>query len=715
MELNFNNTSVATARYAFSTSDQVIIEGTPWRPHSFNELGWVMELSDGSGLCREFSHEQLRRLGSNGRIRHERGFYNPAKAGRRLASTTNLVSSLSKKRRAKHSKRSAWVAAANELRQEGKMKMTDAAIAANEAELLRRATKYAQNLNPMGYDDPGLSWDFAAAPSSRTLRRWMREEALLGEAGLIDNMCMRGNRNRRMAPEAIGLMMGEVRKYQGPDRPTKRVVFDNVEIAFGKANDDRVEHGLPPLDMPSRETVRRAINELDPFTVMVAREGLEVARKKFMPVGMGLQLTRLGQRVEINEHTIDLMSLMHSSALWDLMTEEERLAVGLDKTKARWVLTVAICATSRCILGMVISRGAKATAAVQCLQMIISDKGQWSDAVRARGPWDMHLTPELIVTDNGTAFKSEAFRMACADLRISVESTVAGMPEQRGRNERLFGTLTNAVPSISPGRTFSDIITKGDADPRNRAVLTFDDLAFALVRWIVDGYHNTPHRGLDGETPAQCWRRLSAQYGVTPPPELRRWRLVFGESLTRKVTKEGLTVLDVRYHSERLALWMNRSGEAHVDVRWHPRDIGAVMVRLGQEWFEVPALDPMMDGKPAKVWMVATRNLRAAHPKRKSFDRNTVLAAMDAIQARNADAMASAGLLVDQWGDKRIENIERTMFQGAFCKAPKKPAPADGGFGQSIPTPEETAGSLPSPASSQTPTSKRPSGVSFEE
>ncbi|QCO54443.1 DDE-type integrase/transposase/recombinase [Pseudorhodobacter turbinis] len=715
MELNFNNISVATARYAFSTSDQVVIEGTAWRPHSFNELGWVMELSDGSGMCREFSHEQLRRLGSMGRVRHDRGFYNPAQAGRRLTTTSTLVSSLSKKRRAQHSKRSAWVAAANEMRREGKLNATDDALKANEAELLQRATKFAQNLNPMGYDNPGLSWDFAAAPSPRTLRRWMREAALLGEAGLIDNMCMRGNRNRRMAPEATGIMMQEVLKYQAQERPTKRVIFDNVEIAFGKANQERAEAGLPPLDTPSRETVRRAINALDPFTVMVAREGLEAARKKFMPAGMGLNLTRLGQRIEIDEHTIDLLSLMHSSALWNLMTEEERLAVGLDNTKARWVLTVAICTTSRCILGMVISRGAKATAAVQCLQMIISDKGQWSDGVRARGPWDMHLTPELIVTDNGTAFKSEAFRMACADLGISVESTVAGMPQQRGRNERFFATLTNAVPPVSPGRTFSDILTKGDADPRARAVLTFDDLAFALVRWIVDGYHNTPHRGLDGETPAQCWRRLSAQYGVTPPPDLRRWRLVFGEPLVRKVTKEGLTVLGVRYHSERLALWMNRNGEAHIDVRWHPRDIGAVEVRLGTEWFEIPALDPMMEGKAAKTWMTATNNLRAAHPKRKSFDREVVLAAMEAIQDRNATAMAAAGLLVDEWSETRIKKIETTMFQGSFCNAPAQPAPVDGGFGQSIPGPEDTANPLSTSTAKQVQIQKRQSGVSFEE
>lgn len=712
MELNFNTTGVAMARYAFSTSDQVIVEGVAWRPHSFNELGWLMELSDGSGMCREFSHDQLRRLGSKGRLRHQPKFHDPVEANRRLRSTTPLVSSLGKKRRAQHSKRSAYVAAFHELRREGKMKATDESISANRAELLFRGTKFVQNLNPMGFDVPGKSWDFSDIPSPRTLRRWVREAVQFGEAGLIDKMHLRGNQNRLMEPEAVGIMMREVQKYLNKDRPSQRIIFDRIIIAFVKSNEVRAEHGLAPLNAPSRETVRRAIKALDPFTVMLAREGLEAARKKYMPVGLGLQLTRPGQRVEFDEHTLDLITLMHSSDLWDLMTEEERHGVGLDNAKGRWVLTVAICATTRCILGMVISRGAKATAAVQCLQMVVSDKGQWSDGVRARGPWDMHLTPELIVTDNGTAFKSEAFRTACADLGISVESTIAGMPQQRGRGERWFGTLTNAIPPLSPGRTFSDIITKGDADPRERAALSFDDLAFALVRWIVDCYHNMPHRGLDGETPAQCWRRLSAQYGVTPPPDMRRYRLVFGQNLDRKLTKEGVTVLGVRYHSERLALWMDRNGEGEIDVRWHPKDLGAVEARLGNEWFEIPAVDHMMEGKAAKTWMVATRNLRAAHPKRKTFDLETVHAAMQAIEERNAVAMAAAGLLVDEWTDKRIADIESTMFQGAFAKPAQPPAPVADGFGRSIPTPDVAT----TPAKAKTNHNpKRPSGVTFEE
>jgi hypothetical protein len=88
MELNFNNTDVAKARFAFSTSDLVTVEGTAWRPYSFNEMGWLMELADGSRLSREFTHDHLRRLAAMGRLRHDPNFYDPVQAARRLKSTT---------------------------------------------------------------------------------------------------------------------------------------------------------------------------------------------------------------------------------------------------------------------------------------------------------------------------------------------------------------------------------------------------------------------------------------------------------------------------------------------------------------------------------------------------------------------------------------------------------------------------------------------------
>lgn len=96
-----------------------------------------------------------------------------------------------------------------------------------------------------------------------------------------------------------------------------------------------------------------------------------------------------------------------------------------------------------------------------------------------------------------------------------------------------------------------------------------------------------------------------------------------------KFIENSTTALGVRYHSERLALWMNRKGENYLDVRRHPRDIGAVEVRLGGDWFEVPASDPMLAGVAAQTWLTAWRSIRAAHMSARNSINLAALSASD--------------------------------------------------------------------------------------
>lgn len=95
---------------------------------------------------------------------------------------------------------------------------------------------------------------------------------------------------------------------------------------------------------------------------------------------------------------------------------------------------------------------------------------------------------------------------------------------------------------------------------------------FALIRWATDIYHNTPHRGLDGETPVKAWRRLTQEYGVSPSPDMNMMRLCFGQERKYQLDKTGITILGVRYQAEHLQAHMRRKDPHMVDVRWHPKD-----------------------------------------------------------------------------------------------------------------------------------------------
>lgn len=258
----------------------------------------------------------------------------------------------------------------------------------------------------------------------------------------------------------------------------------------------------------------------------------------------------------------------------------------------------------------------------------------------------------------------------------------------RGTIERFFCNPQTGLLRRMPGQTFGSIREKGDADPGARAALTFDDLAFCLVRWIVDVYHITPHDGLGGETPLHCWRRLTAEWGVQPPPDRDTHRAVFGERLARKLSREGVSVLGMRYHSEQLAQWMLHKEGRDVEVRWDPENIGSVTVYAGNQKFDVGAVLPGFDGVSARKWIAAIREVRASNQRRQSCERRVILAAIDAIEARSTEATQLAGLLVDEWSPERIRQQEDRLFIGFGVVEDRPVQPVAGDrIGRSIATP----------------------------
>lgn len=416
-------------------------------------------------------------------------------------------------------------------------------------------------------------------PDPSTLRRWLARFERGGMAALAGRWSKSGNRTGHFTDEERAILMREARGYASPNRPTKTTITENVRKAILEENRRRAARGLSPLRTPSREAVRTAIGQLDPFEVSIARNGLDATRRKMTPVGTGLEVTRPLERVEIDEWEIDLITLMSSIGLMDLLNEDDRARLGLDGSKQRWWLSVAMCAATRCILAMRPSPVAGRTAsAVETVHMVLRDKGAWADAVGAASPWSMAGLPETVVTDSGPGYKAFAFREALADLGIAYEATIAGVPKLRGRVERMFQTMAiKLLPRLS-GRTFSNVVARGDHDSEGQAALTLDDLTEAIVRWTVDNYHNSPHRGLGGQTPIAGWQELAATWGVQPSPDKRTRRIVFGSKLQRVAGPAGLRVLCVWYQSEALQRWLIHTPDTErtVELRWYPDDIGTI-------------------------------------------------------------------------------------------------------------------------------------------
>ena len=269
---------------------------------------------------------------------------------------------------------------------------------------------------------------------------------------------------------------------------------------------------------------------------------------------------------------------------------------------------------------------------------------------------------------------------------------IAGMAGMRGTVERWFGTCTTGLLPRLSGRTFGSVIEKADDKPADHSCLTVDDLAFALVRWVVDIYHNRPHEGLGGRTPLEQWEAdfADGNYPLRAAPDTRVKRRAFGLSLSRKVAPTGITVLGVPYHSQTLAAWSLTPGSKTVDVRWDGEDLGAIEACLDGQWFEIPAVFDTFDGLHVREWIETRRALRSKSASRQRWEDEVIRRAVADIRALNTRKRLEFGLSDVSLDEKTLARLEDSLFQSFVVTAtvPKTRVPKDG-FGQII-DPDDT-------------------------
>ncbi|MBT0959405.1 transposase [Alphaproteobacteria bacterium KMM 3653] len=649
--------------FSFSKYDGIVIGQQPYRYFETREEGHIFVAAKGVGIPQVMTNAEISRYLSVGNFSCTPKEHQPEYLRERILPEGELLSLRGTKAQKKAAMRMATVPAFRELLMDETKNVTRSANSVRPylGVIKLRVGEILAEGHP---EDSSESLAVPRKLGAKTVIEWERKERRFGLAGLYDNTTKRGNRDRRLTADELMIMGRIVSKYLDDQQLSQAIIFGEVKDAFDDENAKRRAEGQPELVCPSRESVRQAIRKLNPFDVTLTRHGRQAANRDFSPVGMGLQVERPMQRVEFDEWEVDAITLMAEGGLYHHLTAAEKKKLGLDKKVARWWITVAICSATRCIVGMVISRNPNSQSALRVIEMMMRDKGVWGDACGALSQLNQFGWPPHIVTDCAKYNLSMLIRARTSDLGITVEYCPAGDPQLKGRIERVFGTFaTQLMPRLS-GRTFSNIAARGDYDSENRACLNPEEFCSVLVRYVVDVYHRTPHDGLGGERPLDCWNRLVEKFGVQPPPDLGRRRLIFGQERERTVTRKGITVLGVRYHSEVLARYMAQSDERRVAVRWYPEDIGAIWVELSGRWFEVPAVFDRYRGVSAQEWLHAAAEIRAQNDRNAEVDRSVVRQALDFIKETNSAAMTRVGLTMQDWSKERMDYEEDRLFIG---------------------------------------------------
>lgn len=417
----------------------------------------------------------------------------------------------------------------------------------------------------------------AKPPTPSTIWRWWHRFAPTRcITKLVDFRAQRGRSIDPVQKSIFDEAVCEV--YLNDQKKPAKEVVDAVRNKV-----ERINRGVPDdqqIRAPSQATIYRWIKDLHYKITQAARAGKAATERELRAaVGM-LKVTHILERIEIDHTPLDLI----------VVCSLTRMILG------RPWLTLAIDRRSRTVVGFYISfHTPSSTSVLHCLRMAILPKDRILERFKdVEGPWPCRGIPDTVVCDNGMELHANAVEAICLELGISLHYCGVAHPEMKGAIERLFRTLTKGLIHLMPGTTFSNIFERGDYDSDKHAAIDLQTLVHVLVKWIVDVYHKTPHRGLAGWTPLLTWQHLEASRIIEMPAFPQQLDNVIAHADTRTLFHYGIEYDNLRYNSHLVQIIRHRvGGTPLVQIRCYEDDVSRISVfdPSIEEFIEVPAVD----------------------------------------------------------------------------------------------------------------------------
>lgn len=408
-------------------------------------------------------------------------------------------------------------------------------------------------------------------PDCSSVLRWRRKYLESGNdfASLVESSARKGNRSARY-PEAVIRAVKDAidRKYMTLERGSVQETLDAAKIEIRAEN--RLLASAAALPMPTRRLVMRLIDEIPAFDRHAARYGRDSANNAFRAVTGFRVIGAPLERAEIDHTPLDLL----------VIDDDSGMPMG------RPYLTTCIDAYSRCVLGCVVSFEPPSFLTVaQCLKHALLPKTCLrAEQSTLRNDWEAHGIPEELVVDNGAEFHSVSLEKACLELGTEIHYAPRRTGAFKGIIERFQKTMNDSVAHGTPGTTFSNIFEKEDYNPAKHAVIGFRRLKEILTIWIVDVYHQRPHRSL-ASSPASVWSSAIAPEDIPVPPSGETLDVLLGRVESgRRLSHKGIELDGLFYNSSELTALRRRLGSVlNVDLRVNDSDLGRIAVLVPGE------------------------------------------------------------------------------------------------------------------------------------
>lgn len=417
------------------------------------------------------------------------------------------------------------------------------------------------------------------APDPATVIRWKTKYIKAGKdiISLIEQYGRKGNREERYPEDITALVQKAIDTvYLVRESHTLQDTLDRAITLVEQEN--KLRPDALQLPLPTRRLVKRMIEAIPAFDRCAARQGRAAAVKRFRSVLAHRTTAAPLERAEMDHTLLDLMVIDDNSGL----------------PLGRPWITACIDDYTRCLLGIHISFEPPSYLTVaHCLKVAFLPKANLKDQYPSiQNAWEAHGVMRELVVDNGTEFHSNSLENACYSLGIEIHYSARKTPWFKGKIERFLGTLNAAIAHGNPGTTFRNIFDKEEYDPSKHAVIRLSKLQEIIRMWIVDVYHQKPHRTLNAP-PAVVWRSSISSEEILIPDDPAQLDAILGHSEKRCLTHKGIELYGLLYNSPELTTLRMRLGDKlDVEVRVDGADLGHIIVFSPDkaQMFKVPAL-----------------------------------------------------------------------------------------------------------------------------
>lgn len=436
-----------------------------------------------------------------------------------------------------------------------------------------------KNLAPLLADMP--EYKGQEKPKWRTIAGWYANYIKAGEHihALIPKHHRKGNRKTRVDTDTFFELA--LTRYLTKEIPSVasayRFYCDKIILDNEKALGD-------PLKPLTYKAFKNRIDNLPQYEVMVKRYGKPLADTAYNKVMSHKRPTRVLERVEIDHTPLHLI----------LLDDE------IDVPLGRPTLTLLIDVYSHCVVGFYLGFQNPSYDAVR---KAISHAMKPKNYIREKYPdivndWPCCGKIETLVVDNALEFWCHSLELACEEVGINISYNSVGKPWLKPFVELFFKTINEMMLSPLPGKTFSNMLSKHDYNPKKDAVLRFKTFNMLFHKWIVDVYHQTPDSRFR-YIPYLDWQK---GYSELPPAKLEtqdidKLDVVMCMAKELTLTNIGVVFLYIRYNCDELNLYLKqycpKSG-IKLKAKINQDDLSYVYLYLELlgHYIRVPSIDP---------------------------------------------------------------------------------------------------------------------------